>query len=197
MTLSRAQKLLTFIRHAPSQPNGFLYGRSDADIGDILPNIISFLQTQITQGSLIICSPAKRCQKTCDIVLPHAICRQTHDELWEQSFGDWDGVAFSLLPDIGTLTGKELVEFSPPNGESFNDLCKRVHLILEHICLNEKAENITFFVHAGVIRAALALAFGSQTAALKCEIDTLSVTKLRHLGGQDFSVMSVNKSADK
>ena len=197
MTLSRGNKLLTFIRHAPSQPAGFLYGRSDADIGTIVPNIISFLRAQIIDDSLIVCSPATRCQKTCDAVLSKAEPRQTHDELWEQSFGAWDGIAFSQLPDIGKLTGEALADFTPPDGESFSDLCRRVHPIIENICLNESVQNITFFVHAGVIRAALSLAFSSHISALSCEIEPLSVTRLRYLGKQGFSVVSVNRTAIK
>ena len=195
MTSSRAQKLLTFIRHAPSEPSGFLYGRYDADIGAISHDIISFLRAQIIDDSLIVCSPATRCQKTCDAVLSKAEPRQTHDELWEQSFGAWDGIAFSQLPDIGKLTGEALADFTPPDGESFLDLCKRVHPIIENICINESAENITFFVHAGVIRAALSLAFSSNISALKCEIEPLSVTKLRYFGEQACSVVSVNRTA--
>ena len=197
MTSSRAQKLLTFIRHAPSRPSGFLYGRYDADIATIAPNTISFLRAQIIEDSLIICSPATRCLKTCDAVLSKANPRQTDDALWEQSFGTWDGTAFSQLPDIGILAGEALADFTPPDGESFSDLCGRVHPIIENICLNESAQNITFFVHAGVIRAALSLAFSSHKSALSCEIDPLSVTRLRYLGGQGFSVVSVNRTAIK
>ena len=197
MTSSRAQKLLTFIRHAPSEPSGFLYGRFDADIGAIAPDTISFLQSQIIEDSLIICSPAIRCLKTCDAVLPTANPRQTHDALWEQSFGTWDGTAFSQLPDIGILAGDALADFTPPDGESFSDLCRRVHPVIENICLNESAQNITFFVHAGVIRSALSLAFSSHRSALSCEIDPLSVTKLRYLGEQGFSIVSVNRTAIK
>ena len=197
MTSSHAQKLLTFIRHAPSEPSGFLYGRYDADIGAIAPDTISFLRAQITEDSLIICSPATRCLKTCDAVLSTANLRQTHDSLWEQSFGTWDGTAFSKLPDIGNLRGETLADFTPPDGESFSDLCRRAHPIIENICLNETAQNITFFVHAGVIRAALSLVFSSHISALTCEIDPLSVTKLRYLGEQGFSVVSVNRTAIK
>ena len=42
--------------------------------------------------------------------------------------------------------------------------------------------------------AALALAFGSYAAALRCEIDPLSVTSLRFLGEAGFSVMGVNQT---
>ena len=99
------------------------------------------------------------------------------------------------IPDTGTITGKELVNFKPPEGESFKELCERVHPVIKQFCVSSKTQKITFFVHAGVIRAALALAFGSHISALKCEIDTLSATSIRHLGTNNFSVVSINKSA--
>ena len=196
MTSSRSQKLLTFIRHAPSKPDGFLYGRCDAEIGTIATDTISFLRSQIIEDSLIVCSPAIRCMRTCDAVLSKTKPRQTYDALWEQSFGTWDGSAFSQLPDIGSLSREALAKFTPPNGENFLDLCRRVHPIIENICLYESAQNIAFFVHAGVIRAALSLAFSSPLPALSCEIDPLSITKLRYVGEQGFSVISVNRIAN-
>ena len=190
-----SSKLLTFIRHAPSEPREFLFGRFDCDISEISPDVISNLRTQISVDSLIVCSPAKRCQKTCDAILSEDHPRQTYDNLWEQSFGIWEGLAFSEVPDIGTLTDEALVDFKPPDGESFIDLCKRVRPVIEQICQNQAEQNITFFVHAGVIRAALTLAFGNHIAGLKCEIDTLSITNLRYLGWQNFSVVAINKSS--
>ena len=188
-------KLLTFIRHAPSEPKGFLFGRCDSDISVISQDVISYLRTQISDDSLIVCSPAKRCQKTCDAILSKDHPRQTYDNLWEQSFGIWEGLAFSKVPDIGTLTDEALANFKPPDGESFIDLCERVQPVIEHICQNQNGQNITFFVHAGVIRAALTLAFGNHIAALKCEIDTLSITNLLYLGRRNFSVVAINKSS--
>ena len=50
------------------------------------------------------------------------------------------------------------------------------------------------FAHAGVIRSCLALAFDSPSAALKCEINPLSVTRLRALPDGQFSVVWVNRA---
>ena len=194
MTKAPSPKVLNFIRHAPSEPSGYLYGRTDADIGRIESSVAKKLHELIGPVGLVLASPAKRCQKTCDSILSLDHDRLTEDNLWEQSFGTWDGLAFSELPDIGLLSDDALASFAAPDGESFVDLSKRVHSTLSELCQTRAEEHLTFFVHAGVIRAALAFAFRNHSAALKCEIDTLSLTRLRYLGDEGFSVMTVNQT---
>ena len=185
-------KILTFIRHAPSVPAGHLYGQVDADIDKIPDDLVTALRAQMAPSSQIVASPARRCQKTCDSLLSASTHRLIEADLWEQSFGRWDGLAFADLPDIGNLQGEALVNFAAPNGESFADLCARVQPVIRRYCESHDADEVTFFVHAGVIRAALALALGSPIAALRCEVEPLSVTKLRYLGTDGFSVIGVN-----
>lgn len=194
MTKAPSPKILNFIRHAPSQPAGYLYGRTDADIGCIESSVAKKLHELIGPVGLVLSSPAKRCQKTCDSILSPDHDRLTIDNLWEQSFGTWDGLGFSELPDIGVLADDALATFAAPDGESFVDLSNRVQSTLIELCQTRTEEQLTFFVHAGVIRAALALAFCNHSAALKCEIDTLSLTRLRYLGEHGFSVMTVNQT---
>ena len=116
-------------------------------------------------------------------------------QFWEQSFGAWEGLAFDKLPDIGDLSGEALTHFTPPDGESFADVCKRVQPALLDLLAQDPAEAIAIFGHAGMIRAILALAFGSQTAALRCEIGHLSLTRLRVLPQQQFSVVCINATS--
>lgn len=194
MTNAPSHKILNFIRHAPSQPTGYLYGRTDAEIGQIAPSVATTLRALIGPVGLVLASPAKRCQKTCDAILSSDHDRLSDDTLWEQSFGAWDGLAFSELPDIGTLSDEALISFAAPDGESFLALSERVHATVTHLCQTRAEDSLTFFVHAGVIRAALALAFRDHGAALKCEIDTLSLTRLRYLGDEGFSVITVNQT---
>ena len=195
MTKPLSPKILNFIRHAPSQPAGYLYGKTDATIGPIDSVLATKVRELIGPVGLVLASPAKRCQKTCDGILSSAHDRLSIENLWEQSFGSWDGLAVSQLPDIGVLPDDALASFAAPQGESFVDLCKRVQSTVIELCQNRAEENMTFFVHAGVIRAALALAFCDYGPALKCEIDTLSLTRLRYLGDAGFSVITVNQTA--
>ena len=193
LTPSYSHRDLCLIRHAPARPAGFLYGRTDADCDEIEPPLKDRLSQILTDCQALYSSPAIRCVKTCEAVFPGRR-PQRIEAFWEQSFGDWDGLAFEDVPNIGPLKGDDLVQFAPPNGESFADLCERVQPALIRLLDAEKAPSTAVFVHAGVIRACLGLAFDSLSAALRCEIDPLSVTRLRALPDSQFSVVCVNQA---
>ena len=179
------------IRHARARPAGFLYGRTDADCDEIEAPLKDRLSQTLTDCQAFYSSPAIRCVKTCQAVFPGRVPNRI-DAFWEQSFGDWDGLDYEDVPDVGPLKGDELVRFAPPNGESFAELCARVQPALLELLDTEQARSTAIFAHAGVIRACLALAFDSPSAALRCEIDSLSVTRLRALSDGQFSVVYVN-----
>lgn len=115
--------------------------------------------------------------------------------LWEQDFGEWEGRSYSELPDIGALAGDELARHRPPGGESFEDVCKRVHPAVQRIA-GEGFGRVAIVAHAGSIRAALALALGaSPGAVLAFEIAPLSMTMIRALADGSFAVGYVNRVA--
>ena len=193
LTEAHPYRDLCLIRHARARPAGFLYGRTDADCDEIEPPLKVRLSQILTHCQALYSSPAIRCVKTCEAVFPGRR-PQRIEAFWEQSFGDWDGLAFEDVPDVGSLEGDDLVQFAPPNGESFADLCARVQPALIGLLDTEQARSTAAFAHAGVIRACLALAFDSPSAALRCEIDPLSVTRLRVLPDSQFSVVCVNQA---
>ena len=191
LTAAYSHRDLCLIRHAPARPAGFLYGRTDADCDEIEPPVKDHLSQMLTECQALYSSPALRCVNTCKAVFPGRSPQQI-EAFWEQSFGDWDGRANENVPDVGPLQGDDLLRFAPPNGESFAELCARVQPALIELLDTEQARSTSVFAHAGVIRACLALAFGSPSAALRCEIDPLSVTRLRALSDGQFSVVCVN-----
>ena len=193
MTPAYSLRNLCLIRHAPTRPAGFLYGRTDADCDEIEPPVKDRLNQILIDCEALYSSPAVRCVKTCHAVFPRRSPKHK-EAFWEQSFGDWDGLAFEDVPDLGPLQGDELVQFTPPNGESFADLCARVQPAVIRLLNTEQARSTAVFAHAGVIRACIALAFDSPSAALRCEIDPLSVTRLRALPGGQFSIVYVNRA---
>jgi len=182
------------IRHAITIPSGFLFGRKDANVDELNDREKKWLKEQVSHCEVFYSSPARRCVETLKSVFPDKRAFKTIDAFWEQDFGDWEGLLYSDLPDIGTLSGDDLACFRPPNGESFMDLCERANPAFLNLLVEEKARNIVIFAHAGVIRAFLALAFSSTEAALKCEIDVLSLTRLKVFSKLKFSVVCVNAS---
>ena len=194
LSMSDNNRDIWLIRHAPSCPPGYLYGHMDPDIGQIEKATQERLKQKLANCQYLCSSPAKRCVRTCQALFPGHAPPYLVAAFWEQSFGDWEGLAYSDLPNLGLMSGQELARFTPPNGESFLDLCARIQPAFISLLKNVEAQQTAVFAHAGVIRAVLALVFDSPEAALKCEIDPLSATRLRVLPDDQFSVVCINQS---
>lgn len=179
---------LTLIRHAPVVPDGRVYGRRDlaADLDDTAS--LDALRAMLPPPARLITSPALRCRQTATALWPETDATPCA-ELWEQNFGTWEGLAFGDIPDLGPLPRTDLANHRPPGGESFADVCTRVAPAFEAMASEGSA---TLVVHAGTVRAALALALGSVCGALAFEIAPLSVTRIARLPGGDFIIQGVN-----
>lgn len=180
---------LILIRHAPALAGGRLCGRTDvaADVSD--DAAFTALATMIGPVDQLLVSPALRCRQTAGTLWPGRDFA-TDPALWEQDFGDWDGMALARLPDLGPLTRTDLSRHRPPNGESFADVCARVGPALRAL----PPGRTVVVAHAGTIRAALSLALSETADALGFEIAPLSLTTLtRH--GDNWSVGMVNRVA--
>ncbi len=181
---------LILIRHAPVALPGRLFGRTDVD-ARIDPAALAALRDRLGAVAQVISSPARRCQQTARALFDgHTV----DDRLWEQNFGAHDGLAYDALPDLGILEGAALAGYAAPGGESFADLCARVAPALrDHGKQACAAGPVALVVHAGVVRAALALVTGHVPGALAFEVATLSVTRLRCGLDGPVAVIGVNQ----
>lgn len=166
---------LFLIRHAPAATGGKLCGRSDVPIFPLDPRQIEALRNLVDPVTRRIASPALRCRQTAELLWPGCEIA-TDPRLWEQDFGAWEGMNSADIPDLGPLSHAELARHRPPGGESFADLCARAEPALRALATSK--EHIGLLVHAGTIRAALALALRDFAAALAFDIVPLSVTHL-------------------
>ncbi|MGB3178547.1 MAG: histidine phosphatase family protein [Albidovulum sp.] len=189
----RAATELMLIRHAPALTGGRLCGRTDvpADCSDTAR--IAALRACLGRPAQILVSPALRCQQTAAALWSDTESFSTDPDLWEQDFGEWEGMALALLPDIGPLRAADLAIHRPPKGESFADLCARIGPALSRAANADGP--VAIIAHAGTVRAGLALALGAVPPALAFEIDPLSLTRLRALPGGGWSVISVNETS--
>ncbi len=180
---------LWLIRHAPALHGGALAGRRDvaADCADVAA--LAGMRAATAGLTRHVCSPALRCRQTALALWPGVTPAQD-PRLWEQDFGAWEGVPFADLPDLGPLPAPDLAAHAPPGGESFNQLCARAAPALH---LLAQGEAVAVVAHAGTIRAALALAIGSASAALAFQIAPLSLTRIVALPGGGWSVAEVNR----
>ena len=190
MALGASSELI-LIRHAPAVTGGRLAGRRDvpADLSD--RSALVRLGEALEDVAHIVTSPALRCRQTAEAVFPDRP-RSEDARLWEQDFGDHEGVRFEDLPDLGDLTRDALAQTVPPGGESFADMVARVSPALHDLAGRALDDGpVAVVAHAGTVRAGLALALGDMPAGLAFEVDPLSATRLRCLP-RGFSVVSVN-----
>ena len=116
---------------------------------------------------------------------------------WEQDFGEWEGLAYKDVPNIGELTPIALAEHCPPGGESFKDVCSRVHPALLDAVAQADGNRVAIVAHAGVVRAAIALALNAPkhdapALALSFDVQPLSLTVLRVLAPHTISIACTN-----
>lgn len=112
----------------------------------------------------IFTSPLKRCLVTAQILGEDKnITYQNIDALSEIDMGEWENVAISHIkeqyPALYAQRGENLEYFTPPNGESFYDLAKRVKYAFEQIVFNASG-TIIIVGHAGVNRMITAYLLG-------------------------------------
>jgi len=116
---------------------------------------------------------------------------------WEQDFGGWEGLAYKDVPNIGELTPIALAEHCPPGGESFKDVCSRVHPALLDAVAQADGNRVAIVAHAGVVPAAIALALNAPkhdapVLALSFDVQPLSLTVLRVLAPHTISIACTN-----
>jgi alpha-ribazole phosphatase len=184
---------LILIRHAAAATGGRLCGRIDVPLQDADAGTLMRAAGALSGVRRVVTSPALRCRQTAAALFP-GLEASEDARLWEQDFGDEDGVAYADLPDLGDLSRDLLAHRRPPSGESFSDMVARALPGLEAAAaLARGGGPVAVVAHAGTVRAAIAHAIGSVPAALAFEIAPLSVTRLRCLP-DGFAVVAVNVS---
>lgn len=181
---------LILVRHAPARNDGLLAGRRDVPAYCSDAQAFAAVRAAIGATDHRVASPALRCIETASALWPDLPAPDSDARLWEQDFGEWEGLALSGLPDLGPLPPAELAAHRPPKGESFDDLCARTQPAM--MALATRGGRIAVIAHAGTVRAALALALNSPAAALAFQVAPLSMTNLIACGGAAWSVGAVN-----
>jgi len=184
-----------WLRHAKAAQGAGFCGRLDPDV---LPFSVRLSQDMpASRDDVLLVSPLRRARSTADALFAaHGLRAQVQGGLVEQSFGEWEGrdhaVAQGLMPE--DLEG--IAAFRPPGGESFADVVARVREAVRAIEAEHAGGRLWLVAHAGVIRAALAVALDIPAArALGFAVDHLSATAMTSFGGQGWRVDYVNRPA--
>lgn len=180
------------VRHAPvANPAGAIYGASDlpADLSD--REALAGLARRLPDGARLVTTPLARSRDTAT-ALAGAGWKPgepaVEPRLAEQDFGRWEGLTHAALDAAGDAAYRAFWQApgtaSPPGGESFAEVIRRVAAALDLLGSQIGAGDIVAVVHGGSIRAALALALGlAPEAALGFEIAPLSLTRLDRIAG--------------
>jgi alpha-ribazole phosphatase len=179
------------IRHTKTDTlKGLCYGQSDVPLEKSFLEEVHQLQQKLPEikaNSMIYSSPLKRCVKLAERFSDNVT---TDARLLELDFGDWENKRFDDI-DAAVLQQwmDDFVHVTPPNGESFIDLCQRAGSFWQDIVrgIHPASEQILIVTHAGVIRALLAHILRMPPAsAFQFQIDVGSVHKLQHLDNYTY-----------
>jgi len=193
-----AQTRWWLIRHAPvPDPEGRIIGRTDLDAHTGDTEDLEALARVLPAHAVLLTTPLRRTGQTARALaaaglrLPRAL---EDADLMEQSFGAWEGMTWggmaSADPPDPALAAfwDDPARRAPPDGESFADVIARVRGAIERQSRDHAGRDIVAVVHAGTIRAALAVALDLDPAmALRFSIDPLSLTRLDCLDGGSFA----------
>lgn len=177
------------IRHTKTETvNGLCYGQSDVALADSFVAEACRIREKLPDLSadcLIISSPLKRCVQLAQTFLRPI---ETDGRLQEVNFGDWENQRFDDI-DIDLLKNwtENFVTISPPNGESFSDLCRRAGSFWDELIEKKSAEQVLLITHAGVIRALFAHILQLPPGyAFRFCVGVGSVHKLQHINNYTY-----------
>jgi len=186
-----------WIRHAPvTEDGGCIYGQRDlpADVSDTaafkalagcLPReafwvTSNLMRTHQTAAAIVAAGPE---------IFQTAVEPAVEPDLAEQHFGEWQGRdRAEVYQQHGHRHGLWLApaEVTPPGGESFVALTKRVSRAVERMTDENEGADIVAVAHGGTIRAALGMALGTTPErALAFSTDNLSLTRIDHVRAPD------------
>ncbi|MEY4590915.1 MAG: hypothetical protein RL497_2991 [Pseudomonadota bacterium] len=166
-TLSHSTPVYLVRHFKPSVDDGLCYGQSDIPARAIHcaadAQQLQTLLKQLPAEACVFCSPLRRCVTLAADLFPK--CSVNFNPLLKElNFGAWEMTPWDAI-DRAQLDAwaENYLFFTPPQGESFDDLCQRVkRFVAENITRPTPAIIIT---HAGVIKAFLYLFGGADLAA--------------------------------
>lgn len=175
-----------WVRHAPMNlPAGTIVGRMDARADLSGTEIISSTRRHLPNNAQWLVTPLCRSRDSADALMPDSP-PQIEPDLIEQDFGQWQGRTHGEVwdgaPDAAAQFWTDPAGNAPPQGESFDDLCRRVAVGIDRWNKAAPGRDIIMVGHAGPIRAAVALALGiTPSSVLSVSVDHWHLFRLDHV----------------
>lgn len=161
--------LLYLVRHGETVLNekGVYYGWTDCGLSDHgLEQSQSLAETlKDVSFDLVVSSPLKRAKDTAILVggIDPGKIKFDH-RLKELNFGDWEGRHYQEIQETSSEEWKlwlaDWKNASPPGGESFSDLYRRVCDCIKSLLEDYKGKIILVVAHHGCLRIILSVLLG-------------------------------------
>ena len=190
--MSESATRLWWIRHAPVDHGGRIYGQLDLSCDCSEAAVFIGLAHQLPRDAVWVTSNLGRTKQTRE-----AIWRAGHPdaagappvamaEFAEQHLGDWQGLNraefFRKVKPSPVGHWFNAPHERAPNGESFVDLVDRTRSGVEKLIVRHRSRDIVVVAHGGTIRAAIGIALGLQPVGMMAfTTDNCSVTRLDFL----------------
>lgn len=195
------------IRHAESEWNasGRYQGQVDVLLSALGQQQSQYLATRFAHFSFdaVYSSDLLRARHTAQAVLNRLntdMVLHIEPRLREIDVGDLCGKLHHEIelefPDYVQAVRQDPWTTPRPNGESVQDLYKRVEEAFAELHTRHKGQRVLVFTHGGVVRVALSLALGLPLHSIwsRLSIENTAVTRLR-LSEQGGRLISFNDSA--
>jgi broad specificity phosphatase PhoE len=200
-----------WVRHAPViGVNGRIYGQDDLDSDCGNDAQFKLLAGTLPREAVWLVSHLKRTHQTASAIFAARVAETAPapvilSDLAEQHFGDWQGLTYAELEARRDGAYHRFwhapATERPPNGESFEDVVRRVEQAMTRVTSEHAGHDIVAVTHGGTIRAALSVALGIEPErALGFAVDTCSVTRMDHYEGAtqgaNWRIVAVNQHPD-
>ncbi|MCF7969759.1 MAG: alpha-ribazole phosphatase family protein [Methylococcaceae bacterium] len=136
-----------------------------------------------THWDVIISSPLSRCYQFATALTSKLQQPLISEPAFQEiDFGDWEGkTAEQIEPQLLSQFYADPVNFSPPNGEHFNDFQQRILVAWQALLEELQGNRILLISHAGVIRIILAHSLGLDIQhSFRLKIDHACLSSLEH-----------------
>lgn len=172
------------IRHIrPQIAPGICYGKSDLPVAEAADPACHLLASHFFSASsrnLLLSSPLIRARKLADTLAGASFDNNdisktrivdSHKDWQEIDFGQWEGMPWDNIPSEAIDLWQQNPEsFSPPGGESAQEMAERVERAWQRWCQMDQGGILVS--HVGVIRMILAQVLGlSVSSQLRLEVD--------------------------
>ena len=170
--------MLIVVRHGRTEANaaGLLLGRADVDLDAVGVEQGERLAAAVGPVARVVTSPLRRAAAIAEML--HGPV--TVDERWiELDYGELDGRAARDVPADVWRHWQADAAFTPPGGESLQDLATRVSEACEELAEEARHDDVAVVSHVSPIKAAVAWALRvGVDIAWRTHLDPASITRI-------------------